>query len=242
MWRWSAQSSLNALAAVLTALCVVAPVQAQDVSAEVQQAAQQWAKQAAQVVGSAGGGSLRMEVILGSLDPRLKLAPCGNIEPYLPVGTRLWGKTRIGVRCIDGISKWNVSLPVSVNAWGVAWVVRNQLSAGAVVGLNDVVEAEVNWSEEPAQVLRDPALWLGFVAAKPLTTGQTLRANMVRPAQVFQAGSQVRVVAQGVGFQIAADGQALTPGVVGQSARVRMDNGRVASGLVLDVKTVKIDL
>jgi flagella basal body P-ring formation protein FlgA len=65
---------------------------------------------------------------------------------------------------------------------------------------------------------------------------------MVRPAQVFQAGSQVRVVAQGVGFQIAADGQALTPGVVGQSARVRMDNGRVASGLVLDVKTVRIDL
>ena len=91
-------------------------------------------------------------------------------------------------------------------------------------------------------MLRDASLWLGYAATKPLTTGQTLRANMVRPAQVFQAGAQVKVVAQGAGFQIASDGQALTAGVVGQSARVRLDSGRVASGTVLDLKTVKIDL
>jgi flagella basal body P-ring formation protein FlgA len=30
--------------------------------------------------------------------------------------------------------------------------------------------------------------------------------------------------------------------VIGQQARVRMDNGRVASGTVLDMRTVKIDL
>lgn len=183
-----------------------------------------------------------MEVALGTLDPRLKLAPCGNIEPYMPPGTKLWGKTRVGVRCVDGVTRWNVSLPVTVSAWGKAWVVRNPMPAGSVVTQNDVVEAEVNWAEDPNAVLRDPALWLGFAASRPLSTGQTLRANMVRPAQVFQAGSNVRVVAQGSGFQIASDGQALTVGVIGQVARVRMDNGKVASGLVLDVKTVKIDL
>jgi flagella basal body P-ring formation protein FlgA len=50
------------------------------------------------------------------------------------------------------------------------------------------------------------------------------------------------VVAQGVGFQAASDAVALSAGVIGQSARVRMDNGRVASGVVLDVRTVKIEL
>jgi flagella basal body P-ring formation protein FlgA len=75
-----------------------------------------------------------------------------------------------------------------------------------------------------------------------LTTGQTLRQGMVKPAQVFQAGASVRVVAQGPGFQVSSDAQALSAGVVGQVARVRMDNGRVSSGIVLDMRTVKIDL
>jgi flagella basal body P-ring formation protein FlgA len=65
---------------------------------------------------------------------------------------------------------------------------------------------------------------------------------MVKPAQVFQAGAFVRVLAQGAGFQVTSQAQALSAGVVGQQARVRMENGRVASGIVLDVHTVKIEL
>jgi flagellar basal body P-ring formation protein FlgA len=52
----------------------------------------------------------------------------------------------------------------------------------------------------------------------------------------------VKVVAQGPGFQISSEAQALSAGVVGQTARVRMENGRVTSGLVLDIRTVKIAL
>ena len=211
-------------------------------TADLQDVARTWVLDAVKTSQTNASGNLRMDVSVGALDARLKLAPCGNIETYLPPGSRLWGKTRVGIRCVDGMSRWNVSLPVTVSARGKAWVVRNQLAVGAVVTQNDVVEAEVNWAEESSQVLRDPAVWLGYMTTRPLTTGQTLRADMVRPAQVFQAGSQVKVVAQGPGFQIASDGQALTAGVVGQVARVRMDSGRVASGVVLDVKTVKIEL
>jgi flagella basal body P-ring formation protein FlgA len=185
---------------------------------------------------------MRLEVKVGNLDSRLKLAPCGNVEPYLPPGSRLWGRTRIGLRCIDGVSRWNVSLPVTVNAFGNAWVIKGAVAAGATLAEDDVVEAEVNWAEEASPVLRDRALWAGQIATRALTTGQTLRQGMVKPAQVFQAGAQVRVVAQGAGFQISSDAQALSAGVVGQAARVRMENGRVSSGVVLDTRTVKIDL
>ena len=65
---------------------------------------------------------------------------------------------------------------------------------------------------------------------------------MVKPAQVFQAGAQVRVVAQGPGFQISSDAQALSAGVVGQLARVKMENGRIMSGLVLDTRTVRLEM
>jgi flagella basal body P-ring formation protein FlgA len=63
---------------------------------------------------------------------------------------------------------------------------------------------------------------------------------MIRATQVFQAGTQVRVVAQGEGFHIATSAQALSAGVVGQTARVRMDNGNIVSGQVLDNHTVRL--
>ncbi|MBP8286684.1 MAG: flagella basal body P-ring formation protein FlgA, partial [Rhodoferax sp.] len=56
------------------------------------------------------------------------------------------------------------------------------------------------------------------------------------------SGTQVRVVARGVGFEIATSAQALTAGVVGQLARLRMDNGRVVSGVVVDRQTVRLSL
>jgi flagella basal body P-ring formation protein FlgA len=83
---------------------------------------------------------------------------------------------------------------------------------------------------------------VGQVASRALTTGQAIRQVMIKPAQVFQAGAQVRVVAQGTGFQITSDGQALSAGVIGQPARVKMDNGRVMSGVVLDNRTVKLEI
>lgn len=204
--------------------------------------AQDWLRDATATAQPAGPTALRMEVKVGNLDSRLKLAPCGNVEPYLPPGSRLWGRTRVGLRCIDGMSRWNVSLPVTVNAYGNAWVIKDSVASGTAITENDVMEAEVNWAEETSPVIRDKALWVGQIATRQLSSGQTLRQSMVRPAQVFQAGAPIRVLAQGAGFQISSDAQALTAGVVGQVARVKMENGRVSSGLVLDTKTVKIDL
>jgi flagellar basal body P-ring formation protein FlgA len=185
---------------------------------------------------------LRMEVTLGALDSRLRLASCARVEPYLPAGTRLWGKTRLGLRCIDGASRWNVFVPVTVKAVGRAWVVRRDLAPGAVLGEADLMQAEVDWADEASPIVADTGQWLGQVASRALTTGQALRQNMVRPAQVFQAGAQIRVLAQGVGFQITSDGQAMSAGVVGQVAKVKMDNGRVMSATVLDARTVKLDI
>ncbi len=214
---------------------------AQNVSA-YSDAAQNWLRKAIPSQQVGGAANLRMEVLIGNLDSRLRLAPCGNVEPYLPVGVRLWGKAQVGLRCVDGISRWNVMLPVTVNAFGPAWVVRSQVPAGAVLTESDAVSSEVNWADDTNPVLADRGAWVGYVATRALTTGQTLRQGMVRPAQVFQAGAPVRVVAQGAGFQVTSDAQALSAGVVGQLARIKMGNGRISAGVVLDGKTVQIDL
>ena len=201
-----------------------------------------WARSAAQAAQTDPAARLRLDVSVGALDSRLKLAPCANVEPYLAPGARLWGHSRVSLRCVDGMVKWNVSVPVTVKAFGNAWVVRGQVQAGSPLSQNDVVATEVDWAEDTSPVLLDPALWLGQTATRAMSTGQVLRQGLVRPTQVFQAGSQVRVVAEGQGFQVSGDAQALSAGVVGQTARVRMDNGRVANGTVIDARTVRIEL
>ena len=203
---------------------------------------QQWLDNAVAGDLPAGSSPLRMEVTVGAFDSRLRLAPCTRVEPYLPVGTRLWGKTRLGLRCLEGSTKWNVFLPVTIKAYGQAWVIKGQVSAGATLTPDDVMEAEVDWAEQREAIISNADQWLGQVANRALTSGQALRQGMIRPAQVFRAGAQVRVLAQGAGFSITSDGQALSVGVVGQSARIKMDNGHVMSGEVLDSRTVRLEI
>lgn len=183
---------------------------------------------------------LKMTVTTGQLDPRLQLAPCRQIEPSLPAGTRLWGKTRVALRCVDGVVKWQVFLPVHVKAIGPAWVVRRDVPAGATLSDDDLMMTEVDWADDASPVVAQAQGWSTQVTARALTTGQVLRQNLLRPAQLFQPGSLVRVMAQGGGFQVSADGQALSAGVLGQEVRVRMDNGRVMTGTVVDARTVKV--
>lgn len=188
------------------------------------------------------GLPLRMEVSVGSLDSRLRLAPCARVEPYLPVGSRLWGRTRLGLRCTDGPSPWNVFLPVTVKAFGPAWVLTGNVTAGTTLTTADAMEAEVDWAADAAPVVANPDAWVGQVVVRSLTAGQALRQNMVRAPQLFKAGAQVKVVAEGPGYAVTSAGQALTAGSAGQIVRIRMDNGKIISGTVTDDGTVQVTL
>jgi flagella basal body P-ring formation protein FlgA len=237
-------TALGLVASFCFALGASTPAHAQATgdTPEFIETTQRWLDNAVSNIRPSDASPLRMEVAVGQLDSRLRLASCTRVEPYIPVGTRLWGKTRLGLRCVDGSVRWNVFLPVTIKAYGAAWVIKGNVPPGAVLTEADAIEAEVDWAEEVSPIVSSPSQWVGQVASRTLTTGQALRQGMIKPAQVFQAGAQVRVVAQGAGFQITSDGQALSAGVVGQPARVRMDGGRVMTGVVLDSRTVRLEI
>lgn len=184
---------------------------------------------------------LRMEASVGQLDPRLRLAPCGRIEPYLPAGVRLWGRARIGLRCVDGAT-WNVFLPVAIKAYGPAWVLNANVAPGAVLTAADAVESEVDWAADTANVLVRPEQWVGQQASRQLMAGQPLRQSMVRPAPLFAAGAQVRIAVQGKGYAVTATGQAMNAAGVGQTVRVRLESGRLVNGVVRESGFVEVAL
>ncbi len=185
---------------------------------------------------------LRFEVQVGALDPRLKLAPCQRIEPYLPPGMRLWGKARIGLRCAQGVRPWNVYLPITVRVFGQALVAAVPLPAGAALREEDLRLAEVDFAEDNAAVMTNTSLVVGRTLTRPLIAGRGLRQTDLKARMWFAAGDSVKVLASGPGFSVAGSGQALTPGIEGQTARVRTDSGQVVTGTPVGTRTVELSL
>ncbi|MDP3227043.1 MAG: flagellar basal body P-ring formation chaperone FlgA [Acidovorax sp.] len=214
---------------------------AADPSVDLAPLTQQWLDDAVSRNQTAGM-PLRMEVSVGALDSRLRLAPCAKVEPYLPVGARLWGRTRLGLRCVQGATAWNVFLPVTVKAYGPAWVLTSNVAPGAVLTANDATESEVDWAADNTPVMANPDLWVGLVASRQLVVGQALRQNMVRAPHLFRAGAQVKVMAQGPGYAVTSAGQAMSAGGAGDSVRIRMANGKIVGGIVGADGTVEIAL
>ena len=187
-------------------------------------------------------GNARVEVVVGQLDPRLHLAPCDRIEPYLPPNVRLWGKSRIGLRCKEGRTAWNVYLPITVKVWGPALVVPGGAAVGSVVREADLDEAEVDLAEEPTPTFLDKKLVAGRTLAQPLRPGQAVRQGHIKLRQWFAAGETVKLVAAGAGFALEGAGQAITNGIEGQPARVRTESGHVVTGLPTGERRLELTL
>ena len=184
----------------------------------------------------------RVEIVIGQLDPRLHLAACRRVEPYLPLGMRLWGKSRIGLRCKEGATPWNVFLPITVKVFGRALIVPNGAVAGSVLADADVAEAEVDLAEEFTAAIVDPKLAVGRTLAQALRPGQTLRQGQLKSRQWFAAGDTVKVIASGDGFALESEGQALGNGLEGQMARVRTESGKIVSGLPSGERRIEVAL
>lgn len=224
--------------AVLLAACVV-PAAASALPPAAVADALALARQGAAVLAPAGA---RIEVEAGAADPRLRLAPCQRIQAHWPGGARAWGRTRVGLRCTDGATRWAVTLPVTVKVYAPALVGRAPLPAGTVIEADLFSSETVDWAAAPAGVLTDLAPYIGRTLARALPAGAALQPADLKPRQFFAAGDTVRVVAVGPGFAVAGEGQALSPGIEGQVARVRTDSGRVVNGLPVADKRLEVAL
>ena len=217
------------------ALCCVAPSKARSSpSLDAAQAIKLYLERA--TTGLPG----RVEVTVGALDERLRLAPCANVEPYLPQGARLWGRGSIGLRCRDAAA-WNVFLPVEIKVFARALVAARPLFVGDTPGPLDLREEEIELTRESGIAVTRASQIEGKAAARMMNAGQVLRQEYFRAPPAVGAGDTVQLVFAGAGFSIMSDGRALASAAEGQTVRVQTGSGRVVQGIaragrVVDMK------
>ncbi|MET3215290.1 UNVERIFIED_ORG: flagella basal body P-ring formation protein FlgA [Burkholderia territorii] len=169
------------------------------------------------------------------------LAACTTLEPFLPTGARLWGRTTVGVRCA-GERPWTVYLQAKVAVQATYYVAARQIAPGEPLSAADLVARDGDLTVLPLAVITDPAQAVGATALARISAGLPLRQDMLKSAASVSAGQTVRVVAAGPGFTISAEGSVLANAAPGQSVRVRMAAGQIVTAIVKDAGTVEIPL
>ena len=167
---------------------------------------------------------------IGQLHARAQLSPCSAFEPFLPVGSRLWGKSTVGVRCL-GPANWTIYVPVQVNVAGDYLISARTMPAGYIIGAADIVVRSGDLSALPANVITDQAQAIGKTVKNGFGTGQPLRSDQLLASWAVQQGQNVKTVANGPGFSVSGEGKALNNAASGQLVQVRTNNGQTVSGI-----------
>lgn len=188
----------------------------------------------------AGGLPGRVDIEVGELDPRNQLPECARLQAFLPAASRAWGQTTVGVRC-ESPATWTIYVPARVRVHGEYLVLARPLRAGQIVGPEDLERRSGDLADDGDGALVDATQAIGHPARFAVAAGQPLRRDMLRLPPVVRRGDPVRVVSRGPGFAVANAGKALNNAAAGHVVRVRLDSGKVLSGIARHDGTVEIE-
>jgi len=172
----------------------------------------------------------QVSVTLGPIDPRLHLAACAALEPFLPNGSRAWGKTTVGVRC-NVPTPWVIYISATVRVLADYLAAAAPLAQGQTIGQADITRLHGDLATLPPGIITDASQALGRTVLSSLPAGSPLRQDALRSQRAVQQGQTVRLVSTGAGFSVSTEGKALNNAAEGQVVQARMPGGQVISGI-----------
>jgi flagella basal body P-ring formation protein FlgA len=172
-----------------------------------------------------------VEITVGKPDPRLRLTPCAKLRPFVPNGIKMWGRTMLGVECVEGEKHWRIYVPVDVKVFAPALVAAQPLVRNQPITPDEVRVERVEVTQWHGEILTDPEQIQNSVPVRNIAAGEPLRRRLLRALPVVRAGDPVKVVYAGSGFTVSTGGRALNRAGDGQMVKVMTDSRHVVSGI-----------
>ncbi|NMG32158.1 flagellar basal body P-ring formation chaperone FlgA [Aromatoleum evansii] len=182
----------------------------------------------------------KVGITVDGVDPRNQLPACAELIPFLPPGTRAWGRINVGVRCESPVG-WTIYVPAQISVVGDYLVAARPIRAGQVIAPADLERRSGDLAGEAPNTLTDMTQAVGHNARFTIAAGNTLRTDMLRLPQAVRQGQNVKVIGTGSGFTVTNEGRALNAAAIGDPVRVRLGSGQVVSGKARADGTVELD-
>lgn len=203
---------------------------AADTHAQIAQAVRQFLQ--TQTAGYPGEVLIQLQ----PLDARIKVASCEHIEAFSLPSSRLWGKSHVGVRCLqlappELTTPWKLYVQADIQIFGDYAVLAMPVSQGSRLSADMVNMQHGDLSKLPANVITDRAVLEGKQALMNMPLGTVLRPEMLKALPVVLQGQTVQVVSRGEGFVVSTDGTAMQAAAVGQLVEVKVSSGQTVKGV-----------
>jgi flagella basal body P-ring formation protein FlgA len=173
-----------------------------------------------------------VKVSVGQLDQRVSLPACPAPEAFQQPGARAWGKTTVGVRC--SAPAWTVFVQAQVNVIAEYVAAAAPLAQGQEIDASQLVMVKGDLAGLPNGIVTDMGQAVGRTPTVSLPAGTPLRMDNLKSRPVVLQNQSVRVLSNGSGFSVSAEGKALTNASEGQVVKVRMPSGAILSGTARD--------
>jgi flagella basal body P-ring formation protein FlgA len=169
----------------------------------------------------------------------MSLADCPAPEAFLQPGARAWGKTTVGIRCAAP-TVWTVYIQAQVSVMANYVTAAVPLAQGQPVELGQLAIIKGDIAAMPNGIITDTAQALGRTPTVSLAAGTPLRLDTLKAKPVVQQGQSVRLVSNGKGFSVSAEGRAIGNAAEGQVVQVRTPSGSILSGTARAVGLVEV--
>ena len=172
----------------------------------------------------------KANITVGPIDPRLSLSACAALEPFIPRGGKVWGKTTVGVKCAAP-EPWTIYVQANIAVIADYVATTKPISQGQIIGTDELGVLKGDLTLLPPGIITDAAQAVGKSSAVSIPAGTPLRQDSLRNLPAVRQGQTVRLVSEGAGFQISSEGKALNTASEGQPAQARTQSGQMVNGV-----------
>jgi flagella basal body P-ring formation protein FlgA len=169
-------------------------------------------------------------ISINPIDNRLRLSECLNLFPFLPPGSKAWGKFTLGMRC-NTPRPWTIYLSAQVKVTGDYYVAVNSLALGHLIDATDLNKVTGDLTMLPVNIITNPSQAIGRTMGSSLPPGSPVRLDAFKSFPAVQQGQSVKIISVGPGFQISTEGQALNNADEGKIAKAKTISGQVITGI-----------
>lgn len=180
-----------------------------------------------------------VKITLNKMDSNIALPKCSRLESFLPTGSRLWGKTSIGVRCNDQ-QAWTIYIQVDIEVITKVIHSAKPILRDHTINEGDIVFKEVNLVRMSEGAFTDSEKVIGKVAVTNINVGQPIYSQSVRAPHIIQRGQKVKLIVEGSGFSVSTEVEALSAAAEGQVLQIRNQKGRIMTGVARQDGAVEI--